>query len=80
MKPVEPTPGPRECRVVFAKDQPEYDPLPAVYTPNDPQGCVRTEWELSAEELATVMNGGRVRLWIWTFRQPLQPVMLEVVE
>jgi len=61
--------------VVFAKDQPEYEPLPAAV---DPQGVVMTEWELSAEDLAGVVNGGRIRLWIWTFGAPLQPVMLEV--
>lgn len=35
MKPVE-FPG---VNVVFAKDQPEYMPLPAMKIPNDPQGA-----------------------------------------
>jgi hypothetical protein len=39
-----------------------------------------TEWELSAEDLAKVLAGGRVRLWIYTFGHALQPVALEVVE
>lgn len=63
--------------IIFAKDQPEYDPLPAMV---DARGLVLTEWELTAEELATIMNGGRLRLWIYTFRHPLQPIRLEVVE
>ena len=63
--------------VVFAKDQPEYEALPASV---DPDGLVMTEWELTAEELATIVNGGRVRLWVYTFNRALQPVMLEVVE
>ncbi len=62
--------------IVFAKDQPQYDPLPAAV---DPNGLVLTEWELSAEDLAALLNGGRLRLWVWTFRQPLQPLALEVV-
>lgn len=46
---------------VFAKDQPQYFPLPASV---DADGCVMTEWELSAEDLANVVNGGRVRIWL----------------
>lgn len=43
MKPVE-FPG---VNVVFAKDQPEYMPLPAMKIPNDPQGLIITKWQLS---------------------------------
>lgn len=42
MKPVE-FPG---VNVVFAKDQPEYMPLPAMKIPNDPQGIIITKWQL----------------------------------
>jgi len=62
--------------IVFAKDQPEYDPLPAAV---DQAGVVMTEWEFTAEELALILAGGRLRLWIHTFRQPLQPISLQVV-
>lgn len=55
---------------VIAKDQPEYLPLVASVSPD---GLVMTEWEPSAEELAALMNGGRVRLWIHTYGWPLQP-------
>lgn len=77
MKPIAPTPHAGAAPLVFAVNQPEYDPVPAAM---DMTGLVLTEWELSAEDLAKVLNGGRVRLWIWTFRHPLQPVRLEVVE
>jgi len=78
VKPVTPPhPHPGAVHVVFAANQPEYDQLPAVI---DAKGLAMTEFELSAEDLATIVNGGRIRLWIWTFRQPLQPVALEVVE
>lgn len=53
MKPVE-FPG---VNVVFAKDQPEYMPLPAMKIPNDPQGLIITKWQLSPEELERVKPG-----------------------
>lgn len=52
MKPVE-FPG---VNVVFAKDQPEYMPLPAMKIPNDPQGLIITKWQLSPEELESKRN------------------------
>jgi hypothetical protein len=61
--------------VVFAKDQPEHEPLPALLFRD---GRVLTEWALSDEEIARLGRGERLRLWVWTFGQPLQPVMLEV--
>lgn len=88
MKPVTPPLPPGTTLIVFAKDQPEYTPLPAAVSPN---GAVMTEWEPSAEDLATLMNGGRVRLWIMLYGQQcphchvifgpkLQPVAVEAVE
>ncbi len=62
--------------IVIAKDQPEYNPLPASV---DGNGCVMTEWELTAEELHQLFTGGRIRLWIHTFNTPLQPLSIEVV-
>lgn len=64
-------------RVVFAANQAEYDPLPAAMSPD---GVVMTEWEFTAEELARVLAGGRLRVWTFTFGHPFQPVSLEVAE
>lgn len=80
MKPIEPIECPMDdehnfVRVVFAENQPQYQPLPAIKTMD---GRVITEWELTAEELAQIMESGRLRLTILTFGQPLQPVKLEV--
>lgn len=61
--------------VVFAKDQPEYIPLPAVVYPD---GKILTEWQPTEDERQRLARGEHVRLWIWTFGKPLQPVMLEV--
>lgn len=78
MNPVEPSslhPGAR--LVIFAKDQPEYIPLPAAV---DENGLVMTEWEPTAEELGLLLSGGRIRLWTHTYRTPLQPQKLEVID
>lgn len=64
--------------VIFAADQPPYDPLPGVFIHQE--GQVLTEWEFTAEDLAKVLAGGRLRLWVWTFGQALQPVAVQVVE
>lgn len=78
MKPVMPNaPHAGAQPIVIAANQPQYEPLPAFV---DADGVVMTEWELSAEDLAKIVNGGRIRLWIWTFRQPLQPLMIEAVD
>ena len=63
--------------VEFAKDQPEYQTLPAFRSPD---GLVQTEWEFTDEEREQIANGGRLRLWTHTFRRPFQPVQLEIVE
>lgn len=74
MKPVE-FPG---VNVVFAKDQPEDMPLPAMEIPNDPQGLIIAKWQLSPEELERVKETGTIHLSMPTFNQPLQPVLLAV--
>ena len=78
MTPVEPTYCPDgAARLIFAKDQPEYLPLPATRTP---EGVVCTEWEPTADELEALLTGGRVRILLHTFNQPLQPLRVEVTE
>ena len=64
--------------VVYAEHQPPYIPLPVVKYPD---GLVYSEWQPNEEEAAILARGGRltIRLWQWTFNQPLQPVAVEVV-
>ena len=64
--------------VVYAEQQPEYTPLPVVRFPD---GTVFSEWQPSADEAALLAKGGtlRIRLWQFTFHQPLQPVRVELV-
>jgi hypothetical protein len=75
VRPVDPVVSDGWHTVVFAKDQPEYNPLPAV---RNSEGDVITDWEPSRDELVRLLLGGRVRLTVLTFGHPLQPVRLEV--
>ncbi|MES2360028.1 MAG: hypothetical protein V4529_16935 [Gemmatimonadota bacterium] len=61
MTPVEPTLHENAQLIVFAKDQPQYIPLPASV---DKDGVVMTEWEPTADELDRLLSGARIRLWL----------------
>lgn len=70
MKPVEFP----EQNIVWAKDQPEYQPLPA-YTAGDTTiSC----WHLSWRERLKVLWTGRVWMRLMNFGRPLTPSLLEV--
>ncbi len=58
--------------IIFAKDQPEYQPLPAQRTED---GVVLTFWELTPEERLEVFNEGKLYIRQLTFNRPLQPIM-----
>ena len=78
MQPVMPTtPHEGAHQVVFGTTQPQiYRPLPAAVSPD---GLVLTEWEMSADELEALLQGGRVRIWLHTFGGPMNPLVVEVV-
>lgn len=61
--------------VVFAKDQPEYLPLPAHISS---EGIVTTCWELTPDEREVFLKTGVIYLRVLTFNEPLQPVVLTV--
>ena len=76
MTPVTPViPGAKYKEVVFAKDQPEYAPLPAIRDSGQ-EGVVTTRWHLSWRERLQVLLHGNLWLQLLTFHQPLQPVAL----
>lgn len=81
MKAVEPVVHEGATLIVFARNQPEYQPLPASV---DSDGLVMTEWEPSEEELARLLVGGRIRLWIHGTDvekgRPFTPLQIEVIE
>lgn len=57
----------------FAKDQPEYIPLPCW---KGEDGMVVTRWRLTWKERLLVAIGGSLWLTMLTFNHPLQPVKL----
>lgn len=66
-----------EQTVVYAKDQSQYNRLPA-HRFNDDEGRIACCWQLSwGERLQLLMTG---KLWhqILTFNYPLQPQLLTV--
>jgi hypothetical protein len=63
-------------KVILAEEQPQYTPLPALVYPD---GMVVTEWAPTPEELRVLADGGRVRLFQWTFGRGFQPVAAEMV-
>ena len=65
----------KECNVVYAKEQPEYRPLPA-HKADD--GCVTSCWELSFIERIKILFSGKIFLQVLTFNQPLQPSKMSV--
>ncbi len=60
------------CNVVYAEDQPEYLPLPAL---RKEDGTITTCWELSSEEMETVKQTRKIYLDVMTFNKPLQPLL-----
>jgi hypothetical protein len=60
---------------VFAKDQPEYFPLPAFKTED---GRVVSCWKLSILERLYLLLRGRLWFQSKTFNRPLQPQLLTV--
>jgi hypothetical protein len=73
MKPVEF----KHQNVVFAKDQPEYQPLPALKL-DTPQGEVISCWKMSLKERIKVLFTGRVWLSLMSFNKPLTPSYISV--
>ena len=76
MTPVSPViPGFKEHEVVFAKDQPEYMPLPALRFDD---GMVITRWRLSFRERLQILFGCDIWLYAIGVFGALQPVKLTI--
>lgn len=58
---------------VFAKDQPEYNPLPSH---RNEAGDVTTCWQLTEEEIDKIKETKQIFLSVKTFNQPLQPLFM----
>jgi len=77
MTPMSPVIEGRSGEIVFAKDQPEYNPLPALPV-DDGYGTIVTRWRLTWRERLRVLVRGDVYLSVMTLGKALQPVLLEV--
>ncbi len=60
--------------VVIARDQPQYNPMPAHV---DIAGVVTCQWKLSWRERAKVLFSGRIWHQIHTFGSAIQPQRLD---
>ena len=73
----------KQVNRVYAKDQPEYQPLPAFIEEDktfNPHGEVISCWKMSLRERLIVLFTGRVWLSLWCFHKPLTPSRLTVRE
>jgi hypothetical protein len=66
-----------EANTIYAKDQPQYRPLPAYKTTEGEIVCC---WKLSLRERLILLFTGKIWHSIMTFNHPLQPQLLEVTK
>jgi hypothetical protein len=62
-------------KVVYAENQPQYLPLPALRTPD---GRVTSRWKFEPNDLLLIQNGVDIYLTVHTFNEPLQPLQLTI--
>lgn len=65
-----------EVTHVIAKNQPQYNPLPAHRWPNDPEGRIVFCYRLNFRARLRVLFGGVIWHQVLTFNRPLQPQLL----
>ena len=73
MKPIEFN----EQNTIYAKDQPQYTPLPAL---KNAEGDVIMCFELSDEEIKEIVETKKIWLGMKTFNNPLQPIFLSTIK
>lgn len=66
-----------EQNVVFAKDQPEYLPLPA-FRNDSAEGEVISCWQLSFGERVKILFTGKLWVSLMSFNKPLTPSFFTV--
>ena len=77
MQPMSPVvAGSTLSEIIFAKDQPQYRPLPVL---KDINGTLVSRWRLGWIERLRVLFRGDLYLTIMTFNKPLQPVLLGTI-
>lgn len=68
-----------EANIVFAKDQPEYLPLPAYKNKSD-LGEVVSCWELTLIERLRLLITGKLWVSLLTFNKPLTPTFFTTIK
>lgn len=71
-------PGMEQHEVVYAKNQPQYQPLRTLIVDPGPQYRVMSRWTLTPEQRKAVAEGADIFLTVLTFRNPLQPVLIGI--
>ena len=80
MKPISPViEGYQSKEVVFAKEQPEYMPLPALVLEGEDKPIV-SRWQLNDEERKQIAAGADILFTQMIFSDLYHPVRLEVVD
>jgi len=64
----------QQANCVYAANQPEYLPLPALKD-GGPGEQVTSCWRLTWRERIRLLLTGKLWLAVWTFGQPLQPIL-----
>jgi len=67
----------KDQNIVYAEDQPEYTPLPALRI-NNPAGDVVTCWRLSFLERVEILFTGRIWLSMKSFHKKLTPIWMSI--
>lgn len=68
---------PQLTEITFAKNQPQYQPLPAIRLSD---GTVITRWKLNWKERLMILLMGNLYLQQLTFNSRLQPQLPQVTE
>lgn len=69
--------GLEQKEIVYAKSQPEYVPLRTLVS-SGPNCRVISRWTLTDEQRKAVAEGADIYLQLYTFGEPLQPIMMAV--
>jgi hypothetical protein len=69
--------GFEEKEVVYAADQPEYNPLRTIVS-RDHQHRVTSRWTFTDDQRQAIAGGADIFLTLLTFGEPLQPILMAV--
>lgn len=72
-------PGAEAQEVVYAKDQPEYNPLRTLVS-HDTRRAVLSRWSPTAEQRKAIAEGKDIYLQLLTFHRPLQPILMFIAD